>query len=266
MNLIHKECRKCLSQKDITLFYKNKAAKDGLTTVCKVCIKIYSDEYRKVNKEVLREKAKNNKDQKKEYAKAYWVKNSDKLSKHYKKYRIENPEKVKISGKKWRDSNKTRIKAWRKNYNNLNKDKIAEYYRNNTEYFKRYRKIYVKSKLESDVNFRLAKSIRRRLWNVTRTTEKGGSAVKEMGCSLSFLKIYLEPQFTEGMEWDNWGTGYGKWQIDHIMPLTAFDLTNKQHFILACHYGNLRPLWYEDNMRKFDKVPTPENYKELCYV
>lgn len=37
---------------------------------------------------------------------------------------------------------------------------------------------------------------------------------------------------------------------------SAFDLTNKQHLILACHYLNLQPLWWEGNRAKWNTIPT----------
>jgi hypothetical protein len=48
------------------------------------------------------------------------------------------------------------------------------------------------------------------------------------------------------MSWDN----YGEWQIDHIKPLSKFDLTDRQQLHEACNFNNLQPLWAEDNLAK----------------
>ncbi len=56
-----------------------------------------------------------------------------------------------------------------------------------------------------------------------------------------------------GMLWNNWGVGKGNWHIDYIKPLASFDLTNRGQFLEACHYTNLQPLWFEENMRKGDR-------------
>ena len=77
-------------------------------------------------------------------------------------------------------------------------------------------------------------------------TGRPGSAVSDLGCTVSELRSYLEAQFLPGMSWEN----MGKWHIDHIKPLAGFDLTNRECFLEACHYTNLQPLWAVDNIRK----------------
>ena len=86
--------------------------------------------------------------------------------------------------------------------------------------------------------------------------KKAGSAVKDLGCTLEFLEKHIEGQFQEGMTWDN----YGEWEVDHIVPLAKLDLTNPEDFAKACHYSNLQPLWWQDNLKKSDKVlQSPRN-------
>lgn len=45
-------------------------------------------------------------------------------------------------------------------------------------------------------------------------------AVKDLGCSVSDLKIYLESKFAVGMTWDN----YGKWHIESRRVLKSLPL------------------------------------------
>jgi hypothetical protein len=97
---------------------------------------------------------------------------------------------------------------------------------------------------------RLRVNLRSRLCQAVRIGSKKGSAVRDLGCSVEEFKKYIESRFQEGMSWDNWGKGHGKWQIDHIRPLAVFDLSDESQVKAACHYTNLQPLWSEENAKK----------------
>ena len=107
----------------------------------------------------------------------------------------------------------------------------------------------------TDPQYKLACSLRSRLTAAIAKKVKTGSAVEDLGCSIADLRTHLESKFHHGMSWNNYGHGFGKWNIDHIFPLSAFDLTQRQHIVLACNYLNLQPLWHGDNMRKNDAYP-----------
>lgn len=51
-----KTCCKCKCSKDLSLFYRNKSTKDGLSYECKECVKSAQAEYYEKNREVLRER------------------------------------------------------------------------------------------------------------------------------------------------------------------------------------------------------------------
>ena len=113
-----------------------------------------------------------------------------------------------------------------------------------------------KERLKTDINYKLSRNLRKRLWEAVKN-KKPGSAIKELGCTVEELKIYLEKKFYphpvsgEIMTWENYGL-YG-WHIDHKKPLAAFNLSNKKQFKQACHFTNLQPMWAEENLTKWCK-------------
>ena len=62
------------------------------------------------------------------------------------------------------------------------------------------------------------------------------------------LKIHLENQFDDWMNWDN----HGLWHIDHIKPVASFDFTSMEDedFKKCWALENLQPLKDTENMRK----------------
>ncbi len=76
--------------------------------------------------------------------------------------------------------------------------------------------------------------------------QKSGSSVKDLGCTIIYLKQWLENQFKKGMNWGN----HGEWHIDHQIPLSIVDLTNIEDLKQVCHYTNLQPMWADENIKK----------------
>jgi hypothetical protein len=106
-------------------------------------------------------------------------------------------------------------------------------------------------KMRNDINRRLKVDLRSRLNRAISGMYKSGSAVSDLGCSIEELKTYLESKFQPGMTWEN--KGIHGWHVDHIIPLSSFNLENRDELLKACHYTNLQPLWAKDNLSKGDK-------------
>lgn len=151
------------------------------------------------------------------------------------------------------------LKTYKENREIL-KEKSRNYYQKNKnkkefkERARNYRRKYEENKRKNDTIYKLKKRLRIRLHSAIKLNSKVGSAVKDLGCTVEELKIYLEKKFQPGMNWENWGVGIGKWNIDHIKPLSSFNLTDENEFKYANHYTNLQPLWWIENIRKSNKV------------
>lgn len=103
-----------------------------------------------------------------------------------------------------------------------------------------------------DIIHKIKSTLRSRLCCAIRNKHKGGSAIKDLGCSINDFKIYIEQLFQPGMTWDNWSkTG---WHLDHIISLSSVDLTNPDAIKTVCNYKNIRPVWASENIEKQDIV------------
>ncbi len=112
----------------------------------------------------------------------------------------------------------------------------------------RYTSEYDKNRKKIDPAFKVSKNLRSRISSALKKGKKPNSSIKSLGCTLAELKQHIETQWQSGMTWENYSrTG---WHIDHIIPLSSFDLTNNDDFLKACHYTNLQPLWAKENHAK----------------
>lgn len=75
---------------------------------------------------------------------------------------------------------------------------------------------------------------------------KTNSYSHHIGCKKNDFKIYMESLFQSGMTWEN----YGKWEIDHKIPLMLAYNQSPKAFQEACNYKNLQPLWIKDHQAK----------------
>lgn len=177
-----------------------------------------------------------NKDLINKYRRDYYRKNKEKIEKQNKDYRLRNKKIVAERRRAYSIKNSEKISKYKKDYYLKNKKKIDIYF-----------KKYSNNKRITDIQFYLKMLLRTRVNNFARGIGgKRGSAIRDLGCTLEQLKNHLESKFKKGMNWNN----RGKWHIDHIMPLSKFRLSNRKHFLQACHYTNLQPLWAKENRIK----------------
>ena len=169
--------------------------------------------------------------------------------------------KCKLCNKQYRKTHQKQIVEYQERYRKISKlatkEKAKQYYAENKERILIQHKQYHKQKRKEDINFRIIENIRSRLNQAIKNDQKSGSAVADLMMSISDFKIYLEerfylnPETGEMMTWNNYGM-FG-WHIDHIIPLSSFDLTNRLEFLKAVHYSNLRPMWAKQNISDGDR-------------
>lgn len=111
-------------------------------------------------------------------------------------------------------------------------------------------------KMATDIRYRLRSNMSSAVGQSLRKNKSGHQWEKLVGYTVDDLKRHLESQFDEDMNWNN----YGKyWSIDHIVPVSAFSITNYDDVSLKVCWGlaNLRPLLHTENMRKHNKIIKP---------
>lgn len=209
-----KKCPNCNIIKSTSDYFKCSSRKDGLQVYCKKC-----------KKERFKE-SKQKSDKK--YLEKYLLipENREKKYQYSKQYQLDNPEKQKEYVKKHRQSEKGI----------------------NTR--KKYRKEEYNQKYGKDIEWTLKLILRNRLKNALKNNFQKGKTLDMLACSIEEFKLYLEKQFTESMNWSNYGS---YWEIDHIKPCDAFNLEILEEQYKCFNYQNLQPLKITENRKKSNR-------------
>jgi hypothetical protein len=168
-----------------------------------------------------------------------------------------NPAKAKAKAEKRRIEKAEEIAAYMHAYYLAHRDEAIEQsirsVKARSEERRAWERDYRKRKKAEDVCIRLASILRSRITRLLKGQPKTGSAIRDLGCSIAELREYLESLWLPGMSWENYG--FRGWHVDHKKPIASFNLTDRAQFLEACHYTNLQPLWWLDNIKKGAKCP-----------
>lgn len=217
-----KKCNKCLIEKPISEFNNHIGGTYGVRGDCKSCRKLYTKMYRE--------------------------KNVEKESLRHINYRNKNIDKIKKNNSIFYEKNKLQINKKRKEYKLLNIDKVNLQLKIAGQKWRSKNKNYQTKRKESDCLYRIRINITCRInmfFKYSNMT-KNCKTMDILGISIDGFREYLKSKFTERMNFDN----YGKkgWHIDHIIPLSSAN--TEEEIIKLCHYTNLQPLWWDDNIKK----------------
>jgi len=144
--------------------------------------------------------------------------------------------------KKWREKNPTYMNDYKRSEKGLQQENSRK-----------------RRKYATDTQYNLKCKYRARIHAALKGLGKTGSSKDLLGCTLECFKKHLESQFTEGMSWENMGKGDDKWEIDHIIPVSVFDLNKEQK--IAFWYKNCQPLWYPEHKIKGVKYKEEDKLK-----
>lgn len=208
----------------------------------KIAIKAkpYQKEYYKTHIEAIKAYNKTNKELIKERSKQYQKDNRGSIALKAKIYRKDNKEEIVIWRKKYLDNNKERQSRVHREYCKKNREKIAK-----QSYQHR------KERRENDPNFSLVERLRnntRRYFN--NDTVKTHTTKYLIGTDWETAIDYLK----------NLGYDQALHDLDHIVPLSAFNVQDRNHQRIMFNYMNIQPLTSkENNIKRASLLP---NWKE----
>jgi 5-methylcytosine-specific restriction endonuclease McrA len=194
------------------------------------------------------------KQRKKQYDRQRYLDNRTKMLEISKKYRETHKEKMKALHKKWYYNNIEYVRKYGREYGKLHPDKrrinVYKYYLRNKLLCHQRHIAWAKNERTKNPEYRLKV-------NLTCLFKKGiqrnntSNFIKGIGYTIPELKQHLEKQFTPEMNWAN----YGKyWHIDHIKPISKFNLRDKNEVKQAWSLKNLQPLEAKINLQKKDRI------------
>lgn len=260
-----KKCNCCLCEKPIELFVKDSERKDGYKNICKECKykkydkKRIDTEKRKIQK---KEHYKNNKEKYLKYGYLWKNQNKEKYNKRRVEINalkkgfnsIEEYEQYLLNNKIERENKKIEKQK--------EKEKIREIKRQEKIRLKELKRIADNEKRKEqrkvDLQYKLTDNLRARTRKILRiqSANKTTNMAKLIGCSGKEL----------AERFISMGYDSNTCHIDHIIPMSVFDLTIPEHQYVACHYLNLQPLNITENLIKHDSLIDnwQDKIKEIC--
>jgi hypothetical protein len=136
-----------------------------------------------------------------------------------------------------------------------NKNMIQEkdWYKNQYQNNKEYRRNWERNYYKNNINYKLASNLRCRINSIlTKTrTYKNNKTLNYLGCNLNEYKNHLESMWGIDMDWSNHGI---LWEVDHIIPISKFDLSKEKNLYICFNFKNTQPLYKSYNRSKKDKI------------
>lgn len=188
-----------------------------------------------------------------EYSKARYERDKQdpewraKRAEYQKAYRAKNREKVNAKRRAYLGRNKDKQQKWSLVARSKHGDKMNAA----TRQWSKENTGHARQRYATDEQYRLSNILSARFRAALRGNRKSGRAIKLLGCSIEEFRRHIEAQWQPGMTWEN-HRRYG-WHLDHIRPLNSFDLSDPEQQAMACHYTNMQPLWWRENISKRDR-------------
>jgi hypothetical protein len=199
-------------------------------------------------------------------------KRCDKCREKIKEYKKENAEKIKEyyklnaeKIKEYQKLNAEKLKEYQKEYNKLNAEKIKEYkkeyYKENAEKIKEntkeYQKEYQKKYYQNNFKLYLIHIQRSQINRCFKSSllNKNKHSIEYLGCDIETFINHFQKKidyFNNNIATNEIMT-FHNIHIDHIKPVSKFNLDDEDEFLKCCHFTNIQPLLAKHNLEKSNK-------------
>lgn len=160
----------------------------------------------------------------------------------------QNKDNLLNKNKLYRANNSEKINTQKREYYEKNKELISEKYK--SKEYKNKRNINLKKRREIDSKYKLISSYRSRISEIMKNREYNSRLIY-LNCEKGFFYKWIESQFDEKMNWDNY---IEYWVLDHVIPISFFNLEDTNHRNNCFRWYNLRPCEKVENLKKSDKI------------
>jgi hypothetical protein len=119
----------------------------------------------------------------------------------------------------------------------------------NREKRNKYLRKYKADRRLNDHNYKLFENHRKKIWK--SLTNKSNSSKELLGCDIENYVNWITYTMSDEMTWDNYGT---YWNIDHLVPVNTFDITNPDEAKKAFNWKNTWAMIASKNFSKRIKI------------
>ena len=114
----------------------------------------------------------------------------------------------------------------------------------------RYNRLKCRDCERDDPTEKFKRYIRTRIYNCLKNKNKSKHAIDYLGCSSNEYFKWIN-NYNDNYNLENHGK---EWHVDHVIPISKFDLNNEDQHLFAFNWRNTMPLSCKENLSKNNKI------------
>jgi hypothetical protein len=134
---------------------------------------------------------------------------------------------------------------------------IPENRQKRNEYIRKYKA----EKRLKDKGYVLYENLRKRIWHSVK--DKSNSSKDILGCDIDNYLNWINHTMFKDMSWKNYGI---YWNIDHLIPISKFDLSDPNEVKKAFNWKNTWAMIASENFKKRNKINEEETAKHTTLL